>query len=144
MDPRNAFPKPCPDADTEAFWQGCERGELLVPRCGACGRWVWQPRPVCPDCRCESLDWHEVSGTATVASWIVLRPPVLPAYAEMVPFVVVLAELKEGVRMVGYLVDADGHVLRTDGCAEAIGMGAALALRFHMQDGVRLPCWTLA
>jgi uncharacterized OB-fold protein len=64
-----------------------------------------------------------VSGEGSVASWIVLRPPVLPAYADMVPFVVLLVELDEGVRMVGYLVDDAGMVLRTDGAREEVAIG---------------------
>jgi uncharacterized OB-fold protein len=143
VDPLKQFPRPLPDADTQAFWQGCEHGRLLVPRCAACERWVWPPRPVCPSCRSQELAWTAVAGRARVASWIVLRPPVLPAYADMVPFVVVLAELDEGVRMVGYLVGEDGRVLKTDGRAEGVEFGAPLELRFHEQDGVRLPCWTL-
>ena len=144
IDPAKQFPSPAPDADTQAFWDACEQRRLLVPRCRACKRWVWLPRPVCPDCQCQQLDWTPVAGRARIASWIVLRPPVLPAYAEMVPFVVLLAELEEGVRMIGYLVDDGGRVLQTDGQREGVAMGAPLELRFSEQAGVRLPSWTLA
>jgi len=142
-DPKIQFPYPVPDQDTQAFWDGCARGELLVPRCRGCARWVWQPRPLCPSCQATQLDWTRVSGRAHVASWIVLRPPVLPAYAAMVPFVVLLAELDEGVRMIGYLVDDAGGVLCTDGSADGVVMGARLELRFHVQAGIPLPCWSL-
>jgi hypothetical protein len=43
-----------------------------------------------------------------IASWTVLRPPTLPAFASMVPFVVLLVTLDEGVRLIGYLVDDAG------------------------------------
>jgi len=142
-DPRQQFPRPVPDADTQPFWQGVAREELLVQRCGACRAWIWQPRPVCPRCQMPDPPWLQVSGNACVASWIVLRPPVLPAYAEMVPFVVLLVELDQGVRMIGYLVDDSGCVLQTDGAAEGLSIGARVALRFHDQAGTKLPCWTL-
>lgn len=137
------FPIPVADADTAPYWEGVARNELLVQRCGACNAWIWQPRPICPRCQMADPPWTLVSGDAAVASWIVLRPPVLPAYAEMVPFVVLLVELDQGVRMLGYLVDDAGNVLRTDGEAEALAIGARVALRFHEQAGTKLPCWTL-
>ena len=88
--------------------------------------------------------WTRVSGSGAVASWTVIRPPTLPAYAEMVPFVVLLVQLDEGVRLLGYLVDGEGHLLRTDGVAEGVAIGSRVALRFHEQAGTILPCWTLA
>jgi uncharacterized OB-fold protein len=72
-----------------------------------------------------------------------MRPPTLPAYAEMVPFVVLLVELDQRGRLVGYLVDREGKVLKTDGVAEGVRMGARVSVRFHEQGGFRLPCWTL-
>jgi uncharacterized OB-fold protein len=88
--------------------------------------------------------WTEVSGAGRVASWAVLRPPTLPAYADMVPFVVLLVELEQGVRLLGYLVDDAGKVLKTDGEPEGLRMGAPVRLRFHEQAGFNLPSWTLA
>jgi len=78
-----------------------------------------------------------------VASWTVLHPPVLAAFADLVPFVVLLVELDEGVRMVGQLVGDDGGLLRTDGTTEGLAMDAPVALRWRDQAGVTLPAWTL-
>ena len=66
----------------------------------------------------------------------------LPAYADLVPYVILLVELDEGVRMVGYLVDDAGEVLKTDGEAEGIRIGTRVSLRFHDQAGTLLPSWT--
>jgi len=138
------FPVPVPDADTQPFWDACARGELLIQRCGACGRWLWQPRPICSTCQTPDPVWTRVSGDGVVASWMVMRPPTLPAYAERVPFVILLVELTEGVRLIGYLVDDQGRLLTTDGTAENVRIGARVALRFHDQAGTPLPCWTMA
>ena len=137
------FPVPVPDDDTRAFWEGVGRGELLVQRCTGCGRRVWQPSPVCPSCSATELAWQPIEGEGTIVSWIVVRPPTLPAYADLVPLVVLLVELEESVRMLGYLVDDAGMILRTDGEAEQVAIGRRVALRFHDQAGTRLPCWTL-
>ena len=144
LDPKTAFPIPVPDRDTQPFWDGCARRELLIQQCGACSAWLWQPRPVCSSCQTPDPVWTRVSGDAKVASWAVMRPPTLPAYSEMVPFVVLLVELDQGTRMLGYLVDTDGNMLKTDGTAEGLSMGSRLRLRFHEQAGFLLPSWTLA
>jgi uncharacterized OB-fold protein len=68
---------------------------------------------------------------------------VLPAWADRVPFVVLLVELDEGVRMLGYLVDEAGRLLQTDGAAERVAIGTRVALRFHEQAGTWLPSWTV-
>ncbi len=144
LDPARAFPVPVPDADTQPFWDACARRELVIQRCGKCQAWLWQPRPLCSQCQTPDPVWTRVSGDGHVASWIVLRPPTLPAYAEKVPFVVLLVQLDEGVRMLGYLVDDAGRLLRTDGSAEGLAIGRRVALCFHDQAGTILPSWTLA
>jgi len=144
LDPKTAFPVPVPDRDTAPFWEGTARGELLIQHCGACGAWLWQPRPVCSSCQTPEPAWTRVTGDGKVASWTVLRPPTLPSYADLVPFVVLLVELDEGVRMLGYLVDDAGTMLKTDGVAEGVRMGARVKLRFHEQAGCHLPSWALS
>jgi uncharacterized OB-fold protein len=143
VDTSAGFPVPVPDRDTEPFWEGCRRRELLIQRCGRCGAWLWQPRPVCSRCQTPDPVWTRVAGDGVVASWMVMRPPTLPAYAAMVPFVILLVELAEGVRLLGYLVDTDGRVLVTDGTEERVAIGRRVALRFHDQAGTVLPCWAL-
>jgi uncharacterized OB-fold protein len=143
FDPKTAFPVPVPDADTQPFWDGCNRGELLIQRCGTCEKWLWQPRPICSSCQTPDPAWTRVSGDGFVASWMVARPPTLPAHADKVPYVILLAELNEGVRLIGYLVDSSGQILQTDGTTEGIEIGTRIALRFHDQAGTILPSWTV-
>jgi uncharacterized OB-fold protein len=137
-------PKPVPDPDTQPFWDAVNERRLVVPRCTKCGRFVWQPRPLCPRCQAPDPEWVEISGDGTVASWTVLHPPALPVWAEQLPFVVLLVEVEEGVRMIGQLVDRHGHLLRTDGKAEGLAMGARVALRWRLDEARQiLPAWTL-
>ena len=138
------FPVPIPDPDTQPFWDACARGELHVQRCGSCRKWLWQPRPICSGCLAPDPIWTRLGGDGRIASWTVMRPPTLPAYANSVPFVVLLVTLDEGIRMLGYLVDEAGARLRTDGKREGVAIGARVALRFHDQAGTPLPSWTLA
>jgi uncharacterized protein len=95
-------PRPAISDDTRFFWEGVERGELLIQRCAACGELRHPPRPMCPCCR--SLDWGTVraTGRGTVHSYAVPHHPRLPAFPDR--YVVALVELEEGTRLVTNLV----------------------------------------
>lgn len=137
-------PKPVPDLDTQPFWDAVAERRLVVPRCASCSKWIWQPRPVCPRCHAPDPPWTEVAGRGRVASWTVIHPPVLPVWADKLPFVVMLVELEEGVRILGQLVDDRGELLRTDGTAEGLAMDAHVELRWRVDEaGQTLPAWTL-
>ena len=54
---------PLPDTDwppTHEFWAAAARGELAVPRCDACGRYVWYP-----DGTCRFCDSHASTSTTS-------------------------------------------------------------------------------
>jgi hypothetical protein len=109
---------PLPDVDeprTAPFFAGAARGELLVPRCDGCGRFVWYPEERCPSCGAASPAWTRVSGRGTLFSWVVVRRAFLPAFEDKVPFVTALVALEEdpAVRIVSYL-DADPDELRPE------------------------------
>lgn len=137
------FPRPVADGDTQAFWDAAAERRLVVQHCAQCDKWIWQPKPVCPRCHALDPEWEEVSGAGTIASWTVIHPPVLSAFAESVPFVVLLVELADapGVRMVGQLVDAGGALVVTDGAAEGVAMRVPVELRWREQGEVMLPAW---
>lgn len=137
------LPMPVPDPDTQPFWDGTARDELLVQRCAACSTWTWQPRPMCSVCRGTDLPWQPVAGTGRAVTWTVPRPPLLPALSQLAPFVVLVVELDEGVRMIGMMVGEDGLPLRTDGTDVGLRFGSPVQVRFRDQDGFRQPGWAL-
>ena len=110
---------PLPDLDdplTAEFFAGAQRGELVIPHCDECDRYVWYPAAECPSCGSTGLRWVPVSGDATLFSWAVVRRAFLPAFAEMVPFVTALVALVEdpAVRLCTYIVDAEPEALEAD------------------------------
>jgi len=139
-------PKPVADRDTQPFWDGVAEHRLTVQCCRECARFIWQPRPICPWCHAADPEWTAVSGDARVASWTVLRPPVLTVWQDKLPFVILLVELDDapGVRMIGQLVDDGGTLLQTDGQAEGIDFGARVSLRWRIDEADQtLPTWTI-
>jgi len=68
-----ALPRKLPalTPETEAFWTGGSDGQLLIQRCGSCGRYQHPPLPLCPCCRTETMAPVPVSGRGTVKTFTV-------------------------------------------------------------------------
>jgi uncharacterized OB-fold protein len=131
------------DDDSAPFWAGCARGELLVQACARCGRRRIPPRPMCFVCRSIEQRWEPVSGHATIWSFVVAHPPLLPAYQAVAPYNVVTVALDEdpGLRLVGNLVArADGALNEIDPASIAIGQPVQVV--FQRVEDVWLPRWT--
>ncbi len=135
-----------PDLDDEnarPFWDGCARGELLVQRCDDCATLVHPPRPMCPHCRSLRRGWMVTSGRATIWSFVVAHPPLLPTYAELAPYPVIVVALDEDptIRMVSNLVAAEGAAINSVDPA-TITIGEPVHVVFETIDDVTLPRWT--
>jgi uncharacterized OB-fold protein len=77
--------------------------------------------------------WEAAGGRGRVWSWVVAHPPVLPSFADRVPFNVAVIELEEGVRMIGNVVDIENDRLRD---------GLEVEVTFEdLEEGVSLPQW---
>lgn len=88
------FPAPVRDQDSATFWDGVESGELRIQVCEACARGVFPPTPGrCPFCR-SALAWSAVNQSAVVYSWIGIEHPIHEWEAGLVPYSIVLAQLR--------------------------------------------------
>ena len=96
------------------YWAAGRARELRFQRCTTCKAWRHPPGPMCPQCLSMESEWALASGTATLLSWVVVHPPVLPAWKERTPFVVVLVQCAEGPRTMGNLLGATADDLRMD------------------------------
>ncbi len=120
---RADFPLPdLTDERTAEYFGGAARGELVLPRCDSCNRFVWYPEEECPHCGARSFTWTRVSGRGRVFTWTVVRRAFLPAFEEMVPFVTALVSIEEdpAVRIVSYIVDCEPDALAADLPVEAV------------------------
>ncbi len=124
-------PRPTANGDSRFFWEGVEKGELRIQRCGACGILRHPPRPMCA--RCHSLAWDSIvaSGRGEIHSFVVHHHP--PVYGFETPFAIALVELEEGTRIVGTVTD----VAAADGC-----VGLPVEVNFvRVDDAWTLPQW---
>ena len=127
------FPRPVPNIDDEAFWDGCQNDELRMQRCAACKKYRWLPRPMCPSCNALEYEWVTVSGRGRVFSWTIIVHPVHPAANEKVPYNVAQVQLDEDpdLILVTNLVDIDNDAIRIDMPVEAVFV--------EHEPGVKIP-----
>jgi uncharacterized protein len=123
--------RPAISRDTEFFWDGTARHELRIQRCGECGALRHPPGPACQDCAAAKPDYVVAAGTGEVYSYVVHHHPPVPG--RLVPFVVALVQLPEGVRMVGELVGSGPGQVH-------IGMPVEVSF-VPVDDELTLPAW---
>lgn len=98
-----AKPSPVPTPASLPFWEGCRAGELRLQRCAGCGRHVLYPRPRCPHCHSDQLEWVRASGRGKLHSYVISHLPA-PGWEGDLPYVIAVVELEEGPRMLSSLV----------------------------------------
>ncbi len=140
-------PLPAVDDPLDAeYWQAAARGELVVQCCGGCGRLRFPPRPMCPHCQETKVQWKRMSGRGKVWSFVVPHPPLLPVFAELSPYNVIVVELDEDptIRMVGNLVAKEGGALNEID-PTTIEIGTPVRCEFEqVADDVTLVRWVPA
>ena len=108
------FDLPSPDLETQPFWDAAKEERLLIRHCNACGEYHFYPRPFCPSCWSEDVEWFDASGRATLYTWSVVYQNDLPPWPARVPYVAAVVDLAEGPRMQTNVVDCEFDAL-TDG-----------------------------
>jgi uncharacterized OB-fold protein len=126
--------RPLPDTRNagKEFWIAAAAGDLLVPHCKACKKNFWYPRPLCPHCGSDQVDWVKSSGKGSIHTFTVVRQSGDPYFKTKVPYAVAMVELAEGPRILTNLVDCDVDALkvgmRVAVCFEAVAGGIAIPL----------------
>lgn len=89
--------------ETVRFWEGAQQGELWIQRCKTCGQPYFYPRPFCPRCNSDDVEWFQASGHARLVSYVISQRAV-PSLTPEAPHVIALVELAEGPHMASNLV----------------------------------------
>ena len=104
-DPSDLLPAITPDS--EPFWTALTQGGMVVQYCNSCHRPRFPIAPVCPYCGETAHEWKAVTGRGTIFSWVRYHRSFLPEFEDLMPYVVVTAQLEEGPRMIGRLLERD-------------------------------------
>ncbi len=114
MSEARAQPLPQPEGLAAEFYAECARGRLCFQRCRACDAWRHLPRHRCARCGSPDWQWAPSSGRGRLHTWTVTHRAPYPPWAADVPYVVVVVELEEGVRLVSRLRDCPPERLLLD------------------------------
>lgn len=98
-------PLPYPSPETQPFWDGCKRHELVLPFCPKCDSFFFYPRQFCPTCFSWDIEWRKCSGRGTLHTFAIQFRAQMPGFTP--PYVTAVVQLDEGPRLVTNLVGVD-------------------------------------
>lgn len=87
----------------EPYWDGARLRQLVLQRCGACGKLQHPPRIACGHCGSRSVEPAIASGRGEVISYTVVERALIPELRDAVPYTLVLVALEEDVRVLALL-----------------------------------------
>jgi uncharacterized OB-fold protein len=110
----NRLDLPTVEDESRPYWEAAKQGRLLIKRCNACGEVHHYPRPFCPTCWSEDVEWLEVSGRGTLYTYSVVFRNDTPPFNEWGRYVPAVVELEEGPRLMTNIIDAEPESLFVD------------------------------
>jgi uncharacterized OB-fold protein len=106
-----------------------QRYALVGEVCETCGKKIFPPRDICPDCEAPAKTPYTFSGLGEVFSYsTVYQAP--EGYEEYVPYTVALVKLEEGPLVTGQLADVEPAEI-------SVGMAVEMITRRLRQEGER-------
>ena len=84
---------------------------LIASECADCGKRVFPPVGICPECMSESVKRVRLSRRGTLYSWSVVHAA---PRGWRLPFVAAYVDLPEGVRVFAHMVDVEPSRLAMD------------------------------
>jgi uncharacterized protein len=96
---------PVPTPETEPYWAAADEDRLSIQRCRSCGRHYFYPQSHCRYCASDAVEWVDVSGHATLESFVLNGRP-LPG-TEHFAKVIAIVRLEEGVLMMSNIIDVE-------------------------------------
>ncbi len=106
---------PAPDGLGAEFYARAAATDVLhLQRCSDCDTWRHPPRVLCAACGSGAWTWQPTSGQGRVFTWTITHRATDPAFAEELPYAVLVVALDVGPRVVGNLIGLDPAELRLD------------------------------
>lgn len=113
-------PLPTTNQFSKPFWDGCKKHELLIQKCGDCGKFIMYPKMFCPDCLSENIEWVKSKGTGKIYSFTVVHNNPPSQFLQDLPYVIAIVELDEGVRMCTNIVESNTDSLSCEQRVEVL------------------------
>ncbi|MCF0230540.1 MAG: hypothetical protein HUJ76_12725 [Parasporobacterium sp.] len=84
------------DRVVKKWYDSLEEGKILAARCCKCGAVEFPPLYACNTCGAHDMEWIEISGDATMTSFVI-NGPMEPDYGE--PYSLAYVQLEEGTTL---------------------------------------------
>jgi uncharacterized OB-fold protein len=94
-------PEPADVDLSRPYWEAARRGQLVLQRCSACGKFRHYPRLLCDACYSAAHEFVPAIALGQVHSWTVTHHVFHAGFAAEVPYALVTVDLQEGVRALG-------------------------------------------
>jgi uncharacterized OB-fold protein len=111
-----------------AFRQFLAEGKLMGSRCSSCGAVHLPPRPLCPACYADELEWVEMRGEGKLAAFtsIHIAPTAMieAGYGRQNPYCTGIVHLEEGPAISAQILGVDPAQ------PETIAIGTPLRVAF--------------
>lgn len=105
------------------------QGELRLPYCPSCRRFIFYPRMFCPYCWGEKVEWKRLQGWGRVYSYTIVNVSALPEFNEKIPYIYAIVELEEGIKMPANILECE---------PEKVTVGMPVALNIQERAGQKL------
>lgn len=115
-----AKPLPVSSPESQPFWEGCRRHELLLQRCARCRAFWFPPSILCPECLSTVWEWTKTNGLGKVYSFVVFHRVYHTGFADEVPYVVAVVELEEGPRLTSNIIGCDPRIVHCEMPVEVV------------------------
>jgi uncharacterized protein len=117
------------DDDNREFWTSGATGQLHIPFCAACTRWIFPPMLQCPECLAPAV-YAPVSGKGRVFTYTVNHHPFNPEVPVPYLIAIVTLEEQEGLRFTTNIVNCP---------VESVAIDMPVRLHFEQQGDVFIP-----
>ena len=97
---------PTPTPETAPYWEGCKQHQLRIQHCNGCQQYYFYPRPFCPNCFSEDVEWRTVSGRGTLHTYVISQRAA-PGFEDETPYVIAVVKLDEGPHMMSNIVNVE-------------------------------------
>lgn len=110
------------------YWRAMpQRYRFEASKCKQCGKVLFPPRLICPDCHLRQFDKVNINDRGVVETYTVIR--VAPSgFTDQVPYPVAIVNLGDGVKILCQIADCEPEELK-------IGMNVRLEFRKLSQEG---------
>jgi uncharacterized OB-fold protein len=123
------------DLFSKVYFDSLMEGSIKGSKCKDCNAIHLPPRPICPYCGGNEMDWVELKGEGTIQAFTIISVP-LSRMEDRCPYTVIVARLNEGPSVSGILLDVKK--------GDRVSVGAKVRAEFVKEGDEIILCFRLA